>query len=254
MEDRRAWDLKYKQITLENSIQLMEDVTYLKIARILRQYVSCSSRILEAGSGTGRILNFLAMTTGAFGCGLDYSMEANKLAQASRTLATNCVFVCGDLTNMPFSDNSFDVVFSDSVIEHLEDPEAALREMSRVARVGGLVVVTVPNRLRFDGWDLYKRLRKPPYLQRSFTPWHLKFLFENVGLKFRGFWGDTLFLPRNFQLLLRKFQKKTVEKHGERETAVPKRSLGVYRKLERLAEKFIPSYLWINIGIIGEKE
>jgi ubiquinone/menaquinone biosynthesis C-methylase UbiE len=61
-------------------------------------------------------------------------------------------FVQGDARCLPFADNLFDAVVSFSTIDHIpseQGREAAIREMCRVAKVGGYVVVTVPNR-----WDV----------------------------------------------------------------------------------------------------
>ncbi|WP_127841900.1 methyltransferase domain-containing protein [Actinomyces wuliandei] len=47
--------------------------------------------------------------------------------------------VAGDVASLPFEDGSFDVVHAHQVLQHVSDPVAALREMARVARPGGLV-------------------------------------------------------------------------------------------------------------------
>jgi demethylmenaquinone methyltransferase / 2-methoxy-6-polyprenyl-1,4-benzoquinol methylase len=63
--------------------------------------------------------------------------------------ATNVEFVEGDASAMPFADGSFDVAFSRFAFHHLPDPEAVAREMARVVRPGGRVVIleiTTPTR------------------------------------------------------------------------------------------------------------
>jgi SAM-dependent methyltransferase len=63
----------------------------------------------------------------------------------SRSAAHNgeLSFVEGSLYSIPFPDETFDAVFSVSVLEHLEMPTAAIGELVRVLRPGGLVVVTI---------------------------------------------------------------------------------------------------------------
>jgi len=50
----------------------------------------------------------------------------------------------GDICAMPFADDSFDLVLATDVIEHVEDDEGALREIARVLRPGGALLLTVP--------------------------------------------------------------------------------------------------------------
>lgn len=56
-------------------------------------------------------------------------------------------FVVGDATRIPLPDNSFDVVTCQTVLMHLGQPLAALREMLRVLRPGGLLLCAEPNNL-----------------------------------------------------------------------------------------------------------
>jgi ubiquinone/menaquinone biosynthesis C-methylase UbiE len=53
--------------------------------------------------------------------------------------ATNVTVQCADVYRLPFDDESFDVVHAHQVLQHLTDPVAALVEMRRVCRLGGLV-------------------------------------------------------------------------------------------------------------------
>ncbi len=47
--------------------------------------------------------------------------------------------------SLPFSDDSFDIVFFGDIIEHLFDPESALLEMSRILKPGGKLIISCPN-------------------------------------------------------------------------------------------------------------
>lgn len=252
-EDRHAWDEKYAGSgEVSEWIARVHGVADLKIAAVLRRLVSASSSILEAGSGTGRIITFLALRTGARGFGVDYAIEANRLAgETASALNLPRRFVSGDLERLPFGDLTFDVVFSDSVIEHLADPEGAVMEMGRVARPGGFVVVSVPNRLRPDGWDLYRCLRRPAYRQRSFTPWGLAAMCRRADLTVVEVFGDTLVLMRNFRTRPGSPGKGTATSAEGRSRQATGR--GRLRRIERLAERIVPPYLWVNVGVVCRK-
>jgi ubiquinone/menaquinone biosynthesis C-methylase UbiE len=51
-----------------------------------------------------------------------------------------------DVRRLPFADNSFDVVMSAHLLEHLHDPKAALTEMARVTRPGGVIILCLTRR------------------------------------------------------------------------------------------------------------
>ncbi|HHY71904.1 MAG TPA: methyltransferase domain-containing protein [Bacillus bacterium] len=90
--------------------------------------------VLDVGCGNGLITNILAQNYNVVG--FDRSIEALKSVQ--------CETVVGDITNMPFEDNSFDLVMANDVIEHLnqKDRYKGLMECSRVA--SKYVIITVP--------------------------------------------------------------------------------------------------------------
>ena len=54
------------------------------------------------------------------------------------------VDVYGDVYRIPVPDGRLDCVFSESVLEHLEDPQKCLREFSRVLKPGGRLIIAVP--------------------------------------------------------------------------------------------------------------
>lgn len=61
-------------------------------------------------------------------------------------------FHLGSLNALPLEDATFDVAFSEYVVEHLDDPDAALAEMVRVLKPGGTVVMVTPNLGSYKAW------------------------------------------------------------------------------------------------------
>lgn len=100
--------------------------------------------LLDVGCGPGTITLDLAdrLAPGAV-VGVDSSAAVVEIAReaARERGTTNVEFRSADAYELPFEDGSFDVVHAHQLLQHLTDPVAALREMRRVARPGGLVAV-----------------------------------------------------------------------------------------------------------------
>jgi ArsR family transcriptional regulator len=101
------------------------------------------ARLLDVGSGTGRLLELAAPRCGA-AVGVDASREMLALARgrlAERGLADRCTVRQADLYRLPFADASFDAVTIQMVLHFAEDPAAALAEAARVLSPEGVLVV-----------------------------------------------------------------------------------------------------------------
>jgi SAM-dependent methyltransferase len=99
------------------------------------------TRILDIGCGIGTyVRRFRAFTDDVHGI----EVEPERVAEASRDLP-NIVLAVGEA--LPYPDDHFDLVFSNEVIEHVDDDLRTTAEAVRVTRPGGLVVFFAPNRL-----------------------------------------------------------------------------------------------------------
>ncbi|MSP62481.1 MAG: class I SAM-dependent methyltransferase [Myxococcales bacterium] len=119
------------------------------------------ARVLEAGCGTGLISERLAPHAGSL-VGLDLS--SGMLRHAARRGLT---VVQGSVTDLPFPDESFDVVCSFKVLAHVTRIEQALRELSRVTRPGGHLILEFYNPLSLR--YLVKRLKRPTAISEGTT-------------------------------------------------------------------------------------
>ena len=116
--------------------------------------------VLELGCGNGLFLPGLAEKVQPTGrvVGIDHSdaliEEARKTADASPYAAIIATEVA-DAYKLPYPDGHFDAAHCERVLMHLEDPTAALRELARVVRRGGVVVAAEPDwaGMRFDHPD-----------------------------------------------------------------------------------------------------
>ena len=120
----------------------------------LKNFVDGKERmVLEAGCGTGRFCCLLAKDFPNFKViGMDISPNSLKIASLVKKhlQVSNVSFSMGNLFQMPYPDNYFDVVLSEGVIEHYginNKPNYvdATREITRVAKKGGKVIIAVPN-------------------------------------------------------------------------------------------------------------
>jgi ubiquinone/menaquinone biosynthesis C-methylase UbiE len=98
--------------------------------------------VLDAGCGPGSITVGLASIV-APGMTIGVDIESSNIGLASARAAdqrlSNINFMCGNLYSLPFPDGHFDAVFLHGVVEHLREPVAALREVRRVLKPGGVL-------------------------------------------------------------------------------------------------------------------
>ncbi len=100
------------------------------------------SRVLDAGTGTGVFIPYLLDRIGEKGrlVALDYAEEMLKIARNKR-FKGNIEFVCADIGCIPGDDDSFDAVVCYSCFPHFRNKAAALKEMVRVLRSGGVLYI-----------------------------------------------------------------------------------------------------------------
>lgn len=99
--------------------------------------------LLDVGAGPGTITIDLARRLGTGEVvGIDVSAEIMDKAQAAVPAdVTNVRFQADSVYALSFADNTFDIVHAHQVLQHLSDPVAALHEMKRVCKPGGIVAV-----------------------------------------------------------------------------------------------------------------
>jgi len=146
-------DLKEEKLVEENSLRdNYVDVTYdeshhpfteypLKLANYLvsRYGLKRDSKLLDVGCGRGEFLKGFSIS-GLKVYGLDRSLQAKKHCPEAIVHAINL-----ERDPFPFDDDTFDVVYNKSLIEHFYYPEKLVVEMHRVLKPGGLLIILTPD-------------------------------------------------------------------------------------------------------------
>jgi 2-polyprenyl-3-methyl-5-hydroxy-6-metoxy-1,4-benzoquinol methylase len=129
-------------------------------------------RVLDAGCGIGYGANMLAAAGAAEVTGVDI---AEPVIEAAREgAASGVVLKTGDVANLDFPADSFELVVCFEVIEHVDDTDAVLDELARVLAPGGVLLISSPNRDRYVPGN--------PHHRYEFTPDELR---TALGNRFR---------------------------------------------------------------------
>lgn len=168
-----------------------------RIVTLVSDYKPKSAKVLDLGCGIGLTMHILAQEfKNCIGCDLtDESIVATKALLSKVGLQNRVIKYDGK--RLPFAANSFDVILSLEVVEHAEKPELMLKEISRVLKRDGILIITAPNK-----WWPYETHYKLLFL--SYLPHQLADLY--VRLSGRGRDYDNINSPT-----YRRF-KKTIEK------------------------------------------
>lgn len=160
----------------------LQNLASLPLLRRIRQYQS-TGRFLEVGCAGGAFLS-AARQSGFEVTGVEFSEEAAKFAREKFHLDIST----GDLTDIHLPAAAFDIVFMGDVLEHLPDPLAVIREVNRITKSGGLLVLLCPTQTDtvFSrlGFGLYSALGKtaavnlPPYHLFEYRPASMRYLLE----------------------------------------------------------------------------
>ena len=170
MNDRRFYEQFWQGQRDDFSRQMAIHVESRRpLLKMLQRHLPAAgaSRFLEVGCGTALdCCLLLESRPEAAAFAMDLSVEAVRIARANAERLQRPLFaMAADLNHLPFAAESFDLVFSQGVLEHFEQPWRAMEEQVRVLRTGGVLVVDVPQK-----FNLYT-LRKKRAMREGTWPW-----------------------------------------------------------------------------------
>lgn len=149
--------------------------------RLLYAYVQAaahytSGELLEVGCGVGRGIDLLSEKATTY-----TAIDKNDEVLAALQLEYPChTFIKANVPPLSeIEDNSFDTVVSFQVIEHIKEDNLFLKELYKVVRPGGKVIITTPNKL--------KSFTRNPWHVREYRPAEMKTImekhFDSVDMK-----------------------------------------------------------------------
>ena len=136
---------------------------------ILKYRLEKDRKILDLGCGRGDFLKIF-LEYGMIGFGVDQSDQAKKLCPNAEIKVSNIE------ETLPYKENTFDYVFSKSVLEHFYYPEKIVNEIYRVLKPAGLVITMVP-----DWKSIYKMFYEDYTHRTPFTKESLQNIYYING-------------------------------------------------------------------------
>lgn len=124
-----------------NSPYKLRKYAHMQQYKTILKHIKPGMKVLDAGCGEG-VLSFMLLEKGAIVTGCDISKpNIAKCKEYSKKLGENITFLIGDSENLPFENNSFDLVVSSHVLEHLPDFDRGLEEIMRVTKLRAVVAI-----------------------------------------------------------------------------------------------------------------
>jgi 2-polyprenyl-3-methyl-5-hydroxy-6-metoxy-1,4-benzoquinol methylase len=140
-------------------------------------------RLLDVGCGSGEFLAGMAVL-GWEAFGTDFDEQAIAAAKRHRSVQV----ACGSLAQQQFADDWFDAITLSNVIEHVPDPQDTFRELARILKPSGRLVIVTPNAnsLGHRAFGRCWRGLEPPRHLVLFTEKALRSLASKSGLRFEA--------------------------------------------------------------------
>lgn len=129
---------------------------YHKIILKYTKYIK-NPVVVELGCGTAVDINLIKIANKNISAyASDISLQSIKIGeQISNELNTKITYFSGDTLELPIRNNKVDIIFSQGLVEHFENPVAVIKEQIRSLRINGFLIINVPQ--KFTGYTLMKK-------------------------------------------------------------------------------------------------
>jgi ubiquinone/menaquinone biosynthesis C-methylase UbiE len=138
--------LKFFLLTVSSkkNIEIYQERIRLLEWDAIKAYIPSNSTFLDVGCGSGYSLMKAYTELECTVQGIDREPGAHGVGRFTTDLWKERPIIQGNAENLPFEDGSFDVVYSSHVLEHVDSEEIALKEMKRVLKPGGILIIGMP--------------------------------------------------------------------------------------------------------------
>ena len=194
--------------------------------------------IMEIGVGMGGDSLFLAKE-GANITILDFSPEALTMVEKSaKDRGLKIKTILADAKDIPFKDETFDIVFHQGFLEHFVEPETYLQEQRRVLKRGGYLVVDVPQKFTTYTIKKHRQMKQGKW----FAGWEKEFSIEEL---------KRLLTKANFNIISVYGWGYYGKLYKIRHLRLGKLYENLWNKIEKSKLKL---YLNFSIGVIAQKK
>ena len=197
------------------------------------------SRVLDAGCGPGMTSDYVLKNGSEF-FGIDLSESMLKICRERSICPESMHLAIADIATLPFPDSSFDTILCLGALEYVETIKRALRELSRLLKKDGIVIISMQNpRSPYRLWDRYvyqsyifdalrkiiKRTKMEKSIEKNYSCQEFQAMLQSKDLAIK----DVVYY--DFNLWLRPLDRY-----------FPKATVSTERKLENLNKNIFRSF------------
>lgn len=164
-----GYDRSLRELQAERNLE-----TY---GQFIKPYLKANLSILDCGCGQGTMtLDFADQISPGKVVGIDISEKILQAAKenASSKNVSNVSFQQANVLDLPFPDNTFDIVYAQTLLAHLPEPMRAIHEMKRVVKAGGIIAA---KECYLSSWFLYPENK----FLNEFMVFRMKPVLQNGG-------------------------------------------------------------------------
>lgn len=174
-----------------------------KIIELIREVINFNFnngnliKLIDIGCGDGYLLKEIAKDFPQIDLfGIDLS---ENRVETAKKFAPIAVLKTGDAQDIPFEDETFDIVVCSEVIEHCPDDMKVLAELYRILKTNSFLILTVPNLYTLESISkllIGKRIAPPPYHLREYSYNQLIREVGGAGFKILKFQSIGFYIPK----------------------------------------------------------